>query len=421
MLSKEEKFQLLNDIVENPEFKTTKTFNKLLTYLVESTINDVKIKEYSIAQEVFEKDPDFNPAEDSSVRVYISNLRKKLENYYNDIGKDSKYQIVIPKGKYEVEFQNAKHSERSTNYVKIGYKHLITYLSLAVIIVILSVLLLKSHFYVAAGEQSIKESKIWSDILTSENQVEVVVGDDLFFLEEPIVKDTTLENINDNEIIVRRHYVNTNEEFEIYKENHKYNDRIIKNRLTYTFFSLISVTSLPSISLLFDSRDDFHLQYSSNLHVNEILKNNIVFIGSFRTLYSLEQVLSDGKIKFKVRYAKSTIDVFDNDSTYHFEVVGEPDLEHVDYCLVRKIPGPNDNKIILFLSFSEAAMDAAISSMSDLEGLEKIEKLFESRYNEMPEYFDIIFKSSGFERTAFKTSIAYFDKIEPDSISLWGN
>lgn len=58
------------------------------------------IKGYSIATDVFGKDDDFDPDQNSLVRIHAGRLRRQLRLYYLDTGKDDAITIVIPKGRY---------------------------------------------------------------------------------------------------------------------------------------------------------------------------------------------------------------------------------------------------------------------------------------------------------------------------------
>ena len=63
---------------------------RLLRYLTDATNEGKDLKETTIAMEVFERDSRFHPGEDSVVRSSIYNLRKKLDVYYLDEGRDRK-------------------------------------------------------------------------------------------------------------------------------------------------------------------------------------------------------------------------------------------------------------------------------------------------------------------------------------------
>lgn len=63
-----------------------------------------RIKEYGIAVEALGRPPEFDPKEDSIVRVEAHRLRKRLEAYYKGPGANDPVQILIPNGQYAPQF-----------------------------------------------------------------------------------------------------------------------------------------------------------------------------------------------------------------------------------------------------------------------------------------------------------------------------
>ena len=52
--------------------------------------------------EVFGRGADFDPSQDSMVRVYAHNLRQKLEHYYATAGRNEPRQVVLARGEYRI-------------------------------------------------------------------------------------------------------------------------------------------------------------------------------------------------------------------------------------------------------------------------------------------------------------------------------
>jgi TolB-like protein/Flp pilus assembly protein TadD len=75
---------------------------RLLTYLVTETLagRAEKLKGYTIGVEVFDRDPDFDPAIDAIVRVQAGQLRSKLREYYGGEGANDPIRFELPKGNY---------------------------------------------------------------------------------------------------------------------------------------------------------------------------------------------------------------------------------------------------------------------------------------------------------------------------------
>lgn len=78
----------------------------LLAFLVEETIagRGDRLKAYSIATLLLERDASFDPQGDSIVRVEASKLRRALQVYYETEGVADEVAIVLPRGSYQPEF-----------------------------------------------------------------------------------------------------------------------------------------------------------------------------------------------------------------------------------------------------------------------------------------------------------------------------
>jgi hypothetical protein len=81
-----------------------------LRYVVLESINkqDGHLKEYTIAAEVFGRNSDYDPRNDSIVRVQAGRLRSKIQEYYATEGKHDKVLIDLPKGHYNAVFSYAR-------------------------------------------------------------------------------------------------------------------------------------------------------------------------------------------------------------------------------------------------------------------------------------------------------------------------
>jgi hypothetical protein len=74
----------------------------LLEFLVECAHSGRTPKELEIAMEVFGRGADFDPSQDSMVRVYAHNLRQKLEHYYATAGRNEPRQLLLARGEYRI-------------------------------------------------------------------------------------------------------------------------------------------------------------------------------------------------------------------------------------------------------------------------------------------------------------------------------
>lgn len=92
----------LERILESRWLRESHQLKKLLRHIVNETIagRGDGLKEYSLGLEVFHRSGDYDPRRDAIVRVQASQLRKKIQSYYEHEGSDSLMHIDIPRGAY---------------------------------------------------------------------------------------------------------------------------------------------------------------------------------------------------------------------------------------------------------------------------------------------------------------------------------
>ena len=97
---------LIERIAGSEAFQKSNRLPALLRYLAACTLRGDRaaLTEQAIARAVFDKPADFHPTEDSSVRVYVRQLRLRLYEYFQSAGQDEPVVIEIPKGAYALAF-----------------------------------------------------------------------------------------------------------------------------------------------------------------------------------------------------------------------------------------------------------------------------------------------------------------------------
>ncbi|MFU7527038.1 FlgO family outer membrane protein [Qipengyuania sp. ASV99] len=100
----------LENVLASPQFLASPRQCQLLSYLVEETLagRSDKLKGYGIGIDVFGRDSDFDPSEDSLVRVHMSRLRSLLSDYYTLDGAADDPVIILRPGAYVPKFQAPK-------------------------------------------------------------------------------------------------------------------------------------------------------------------------------------------------------------------------------------------------------------------------------------------------------------------------
>lgn len=92
----------LERILASSHFAAAERGRKFLRFLVEETLEgrSSRLKEYTLATEVFDRDEAFDPTTNPTVRVEASRLRRRLEHYYLTVGRADPVLIQLARGTY---------------------------------------------------------------------------------------------------------------------------------------------------------------------------------------------------------------------------------------------------------------------------------------------------------------------------------
>ncbi|MGF1759280.1 hypothetical protein L4D76_15330 [Photobacterium sagamiensis] len=105
--------QQLDKITCSEIFLNAPRMCDLLRYVVQEEIGgrSDRLKQFTIAVEVFGRDQSFDAQSDPIVRVQMGRLRRALATYYLTLGKDDTVIFDIPKGSYAIRFLSADTDE----------------------------------------------------------------------------------------------------------------------------------------------------------------------------------------------------------------------------------------------------------------------------------------------------------------------
>jgi hypothetical protein len=96
----------LRAVLDSAAFQSSSNSARLLSFLCEQHFEgpDRELTEYDIAIGALGRRSDFDSATDSVVRVEVHRLRKRLKEFYTGQGAPQQMQIVLPPGKYALQF-----------------------------------------------------------------------------------------------------------------------------------------------------------------------------------------------------------------------------------------------------------------------------------------------------------------------------
>lgn len=406
MLTVKEKKTVLEKIIQSEAFHHSQVYQDLLTYLVEASIHETTPKEYTIATDVFNKDTDFDPSHDTIVRVYIYNLRKKLDQYYSREGQNDPIRIELPKGHYEINFTRnlkSKQSGRTGKHLGLG---LLLALSAVNVLLLIGNLRFRNN-----GQESgmYRNDPIWKDFLSDDGPKQLILGDHFFF-----VKD---DNDLVNRTILRKDDINSLEELEEYKGRDIQRRNYIQMR--FPMFPRNSVWPMVDIlTLMIRSGQDFKLDFASNVRAGDIKQNDIIFIGSFHTLFAFDQTFRNSKYSFEIYPNRISYLDKQTDSLVTYSAEADPIYYHTDFGVIRKIPGPQKNNVLMFCSFHETGTIGIVKYVTQPDSLRSLESALIRETGHVPDYFEILFKATGYDRTTYTTTLLDIREINP-AMRFW--
>jgi TolB-like protein len=115
-------------ILESSMFVQSDRLGRFLRFTVDTTLaGEAEIlKEYLIGTEVYDRNPSYNPSEDSIVRSEARRLRRKLKEYYESVGKDDSIFIYYRPGSYVPVFRLRRKQDRDAAGEDAGRGDLLT-------------------------------------------------------------------------------------------------------------------------------------------------------------------------------------------------------------------------------------------------------------------------------------------------------
>ena len=388
----------LPQILQSQTFQHSKISRDLLKFLVRSTLDNEVPKESTIAIQVFGKGVDFNSNEDPSVRVNISKLRQRLNDYYTNEGRNDKIRLALPKGHYEITFQSAG---RFTSLVLSIVKH-----KLLVLFILTTLLLGLTSVYFWHRSQHVSHqiaanpylhSIFWGDFISSSTPTNVVLSNQFVFRE-------FLPQGRYN--LVRNYWVNNEEELDTFRRS--FPGRDVQAEPVLMQFDKNSIWGLQHITpVLSLNPHTFNFSASSELTPDDLKRTNILYLGSLVELYELRPFLEKAGVLFHDQPNELLIREVKSDSLISLEYYWTEDGFHNDYAIVAKLPGPNGKSIAVFAALNYMGNVATTRYFSEPSNLISLEENFLNSDGVIPKYFVVVFEATGLKRVEFELHMRY--------------
>ncbi|MEO1012763.1 MAG: hypothetical protein AAFX53_15785 [Bacteroidota bacterium] len=393
---------LLDKIIASKSFGNSITYANLFRYLVNCTLTDDIPKETTIATDIFGKS-NFDPSQSTLVRVYVYNLRKKLAKYYANEGERDEKIIRIPKGSYRVVLE--KRSSHSVRYIK----------SRNWIIGLLAVLLLSimTNIYLSSSrknEASINIYGLWSDLVHSERNIIVVLGDLFVYTEQDSAMGITRT--------IRNPTTNSLMAFNQFKSTHN-KPGVTIEPLSYSFLIQGSVHWIRNLTEVFFSQGkDYTIRTMNRFNPKELPNHDFMVIGMIKTWGIFNAYFKNSDFEYDIDQDALLYHKGNGEAPTRYVPQGNADAYHTDYGILAKFPGPNDNVIYLFGGLWDTGATQSIKHFTDPKLLQDLERALKDKFGEIPEYYEVLLEVSGVDRMELSSKIVHLSVIE-NSKGVW--
>ncbi|MGE4586359.1 MAG: hypothetical protein AB7D05_03365 [Mangrovibacterium sp.] len=381
----------LKRIQESNTFSKSPVNRELLKYLVKASVSGDNPREYQIAAAVFGRK--IGESKEVNVRVYIQNLRKKLQEYYAKEGKEEELVFVLPKGDYKVHFRYS----RLRRLKKLCYARAPLVLLLSILILFVSGILMYNN---PAPDTNID---FWKPFLKGDHPVFIVLGDHYFFRSR--IATGQMVTVRDNQI-------NSDTDFQRFlAENPEKIPEMRKSELTY--INNQAPIGLFHIMNILGGGTEIKMDYASRVRMDDFRGHHVIFIGSFKTLHILVPAIEKLGLKYDIE--NSLLEYCTKDSVLKFDNYSDDYLSY-EYAALICFMNRDGRRIVFFLCDNDIGNIALVKYMTGAETGRSFEKAL---HRLEPGNYKGIFEVKGQQRTDFEISLVRLDPLPGNAAEIW--
>ncbi len=388
----------------------SKYYAALLEFLAEAALVGGQPKEIELAIEVLDKEPNFDVAADSSVRVYVHQLRKKLDEYYKQ-NLHLRYRLVIPKGQYTLVAQDRgkKHSAVLMTLANWRSSGLVAgLLSLCAVLLAANLIVGLPYNWPEAKTNAAPSHPLWQALLADEQPILLVMGDYYIFGE--------LNDTGNIARMVREFDVNSPEDLEElqFTEIERAKNYLDLNLSYMPEGSAYALTRL--MPLLQSAGKTINVAMMSDLSSADIHDNHIVYIGYISALDKLTEMTfaSSG-----LGLGRSYDELYDRESLQYFTSdAGLPAKGEAfkDYGMFSMFPASSETQIVVIAGMRDAGLMHTAKALTDPDSLAELLTAIDQSTQPSVSSFEALYEVFGVDRLNFDANLVYTNSLDPKLI-----
>ena len=417
VFSPEELRQIAQGIAESGELGRSKIYANLLNYLLKHAGTGKSPKEIEIAIDVLGRDATFDVSKDSVVRVYVHQLRKKLDNYYRNHQLNVDYRIVIPRGQYTIAVVPAQ-----SNHVEVSATPPLAisaprYSAKLMWVPVIAILLMSNLVYLIGGATETAESEAavtslqpWRAVLDDNLPILFVMGDYYIFGE--------LNELGNVTRMIRDFSINSSHDLNtLFMRESDMSDRY--RDLDLNYMPEGSALALARVvPVLQKAGKQINVTMMSRLSTVDLKSNHIIYIGYISALDKLRGlVFANSGLQIGRTYDellnRSSGEIYSSDAG-----LPSQDEPFRDYGLFSTFPSTSKNQFIIIAGTRDAGLMHTAQAVADGASLCAIEQSLTLRSADSVGAYEALFEVFGFNRMNFDANLIYSRTLDPGQI--WG-
>ncbi len=344
----------------------SRLIRRLFDFLVDCSLTDRAPKEIEVAVEVFGKDGRFDVSQDAMVRVYIHKLRRKLEEFYAGSGRGEPERLVIPKGAYRFVIETVEPAETVVAPARRRLSFAQAALAASLLINVLALLGLGYVRWHSVPDElgTLRETPVWSRMLSDDRPIFVVLGDYYIFGET----DQSMKVKR----LVREFSINSTADLDQYLMLHPelandYLDLQLDYLPTAAGYALRDV-----MPLLAPAHRRIRVALASELSPAVLTSADVVYIGYLSGMGMLHDLVFAGS---RFSMGKSYDEIVDQVTGRHYlseAAVPRGEEKYHDYGYFATFMGPSGNQIVVISGTRDEAVMHTAEAVTQPQSLEEL-------------------------------------------------
>jgi hypothetical protein len=387
--------------------------HSLFEYLYRCHLSGKTPRELEIAIEGMGREESFDVTQDAVVRVYVHKLRRKLDEFYAQQGKDLTHRLHLPKGEYRLVLKSREsiaiddsQAESTTGIEPIKTEpHQTRKINLllagtVVVLLLINLLFVLQGRTLFAEKASLRNDALWQPLFVDDRPILLVVGDYFIFAESD-----TSGNVKR---LVRDFELNSPTELtnhlQLNPEEAEY-----KFDIGLSYLPTSTAYALNKISPLLNAPNKtVQVIVASQLTAEALRNSHIVYVGLLSGLGLLSDAVFDvsgfavGHGGFDELVDTSTGKTYSNSSGIPGEYTNKGN--HLAYLAA--FNGPTNNRIIAVAGFRDAGLLELTDSITNEASLAELSA------QKPQSNFEAIYQTNGFGQATTPAKILTLKPIK---------